>query len=112
MKTEILKVGQKVYFKEHIYGSGKPKIEEAEISKVGNKYFELKNHFSDRFFIDTLKHDGRGYSSRGKVYLTMKEIQDEDERYKLNEKFRKFFSGGPVGLSLLDLREIDKIIES
>jgi hypothetical protein len=111
MKTNKLKVGQKVYFKGYIYGGRKESIEETEITKVGNKYFELKNHWRDRFFVETLMHDGRGYSSIGKVYLTMQEIKDEDEAYKLNEKFRMFFGGGSNGMSLDKLREVDKIIE-
>jgi hypothetical protein len=81
------------------------------ISKVGNKYFEIVGDRRNRYFKDTLLQDGRGYSPDWKAYLTMKEIEDEDEFASMVSFFQDMFNVFNRELlpSLDSLREMYKI---
>jgi hypothetical protein len=88
-------------------------IERGIVSKVGNKYFEIEGRSKQRFHIDTLLQDGRGYSPDWRGYLSMKVIQDEDERNSLIIYMREIFSHwGKVELSLEQLRAMKGIVEN
>jgi hypothetical protein len=58
--TTKLKVGQMV-FVEHIGRLGNRKIENAIITKIGRKFFELDRAHLGRFYIHNLRQDGHGY---------------------------------------------------
>lgn len=61
------------------------------VTKVGKKYFEVFGLNRERFFIDNLLQDGRGYTLRYKVYLTMDEVKLMNESYGLNKIIREYF---------------------
>lgn len=67
-------------------------LTETFVTKVGKKYFEVDRFFSRRFFIDTLKHDGKGYSSAYTVYLDKESYLEKKEISQLSEKIRKEIS--------------------
>jgi hypothetical protein len=82
--------------------------------KVGQTIFELEGWewLGSRFLIKEMQHDGRGYSSQWSCYLSMKEIEDEDEAYKIGESLRGIFGHyGRIDLSLDQLRRIKSIVE-
>lgn len=116
-----MKVGQKIYFRcignaHRRYGD---EILEATISKVGRKYFEVDSDYGqlrwERFFIHSLCHDGRGYTPNYQGYFSMKEIEEENEARSALSKACKFFKyiypGNLNGLTLEELRTINKIID-
>lgn len=82
------------------------------VGKVGKKYFETKEHWYGRFYLDTLMHDGKGYSSAYKAYTDEQEYLDKEERTKLINEFRETFSHfNSVELSLEKLRQISEIVK-
>ena len=102
MKTE-LKIGQILFDWE---------LNEYEISKIGNKYFECKDCHRYKFEIETLKHRDPMYSQRSvQLYLDKQKIEDIKEHEKLLTGIRaKIQPYGTVGITLEQLREIAKII--
>jgi hypothetical protein len=100
-----MQVGQQVYLR-HLNTRTSGLIE-TTVTKVGNKYFEVES-VRGRFFRETMKHDGRGYSSSYMVYVTKKQYEEECEFSHLVDKIKStYFSG----LSLEQLRQINKIIQ-
>jgi hypothetical protein len=109
-----LTVGQTVCVKCIGYNRrGKNDLEDAVITKVGKKYFELYGWVGVRFFIDTLIQDGKGYSPSFRVYLTKQEILDEQEKSELyNAIKRQFFDtfSNKQKISLQQLRDVVKLL--
>ena len=112
---EKLKVGQKVFVMRignAARGLKEPKITEEIISVVGNKYFKLEGFRRERFNIETMLNDGKGYISNYAVYLTMQEIQDENEYCDLQKKMMTYFDHYSSYKPTLDqLRRINSIVE-
>jgi hypothetical protein len=108
-----LTVGQIVIVKSNGNYNKEYGLKTAVISKVGKKYFELEGNewWSCRFFIETLVHDGKGYSSCHKVYLSQQDIDDEEEQRKLSIEIGKNFNYGSR-ISLNKLRKIKEILDS
>jgi hypothetical protein len=109
-----LTVGQTVCVKCMGYNRrGKNDLEDAVISKIGKKYFELDGWVGVRFFIDTLIQDGKQYSPSFKVYLNKQEILDELEKGKLYDTIkRQYFStfSNSNKFSLQQLRDVAKVL--
>jgi hypothetical protein len=101
-----MKVGQKVY----LYGGfrfGK-ELTETVITEIGRKYFKVESP-PERFYIDTLQHDGGQYISRYRAFLSKQDFDDYIEHGQLANKLRsKQFDS----LSLEQLRQIHKIINN
>lgn len=106
-----MEVGQKVYIKPIGNATRCSKeIKEGTISKIGRKYFELKENYG-RFFIDGMHQDGGQYISNYQCYLSLQEIEDEEELYNLQHWLRKEFSYSS-NYSLKTLREVKKLLEN
>ena len=110
MKKALI-VGQTVYL--NPYGRGNREVQEGIISKIGKKYFEIEGFHRDRFFIDTMRHDGgkTGYGCSWTVHLSKQEILDEAEQNQLREELRKAFAWDGKKFTLEQLRKIKAIIE-
>lgn len=107
-----LNKGQLVYLEEHNYRGNKSELQEAVIESVGRKYFYIDTFGKEcPFFIDSLKNDGKGYTSKYFIWLSKKEYDDYQEYKRLRSSIQKYFDVyGDVDLPLESLREIDKII--
>lgn len=105
-----LEVGQRVFIP-GLYS--KDKIQEATVTKVGRKYFQIdKGQRWLRFHVDTMYSDS---TVKYRCYLSMEEIKEEEERYRLLRHLRETFdpvSGSGKGLPLISLRAINSIIEA
>ncbi|AGH56791.1 hypothetical protein Phi19:2_gp013 [Cellulophaga phage phi19:2] len=108
-----MKVGQLIYFEPQGNASRYNKdIKTCTISKIGRKYFEVKEIRNARFFIETLKHDGGEYCSNYSGYLSLKEIQDKKEAHKLNEEISRYFTLNSTRVSLEKMRKIKQILDN
>ena len=102
-----MEVGQKVYLKNKHYNNSN-KITEAQISKIGRKYFYIGPHCELKFNINTLVEDNSPHSPRWSIYLSMKDVEDEEERnFLVREMDRYNFNL----LTLEQLRQIKRIID-
>lgn len=113
--NDKLKVGQKVYV-QPIGNAGRyaNDIRSDTISKVGRKYFELKDHWPRRFIIDSLLHDGKGYASSYKVWLSMDDYNYHIEEVELRKKIKNFFYHWHfrnVPMKMDDLKTICNLID-
>ena len=109
-----LKIGQTIYLKSlgNNARNNNREIRESKIKKIGNKFFELEDFRSSRFFISTLTQDGKGYSPWWQCYLSREEIEIEKEINNLIYEIRKYFRDSSTkNISLEDLRVIKKIID-
>jgi hypothetical protein len=111
-----LTVGQTVYLNPFGHGGrhghGGRQVQKGTISKIGKKYFEIEGFYRDRFFIDTMRHDGEktGYGCSWKVHISKQEILDEAEEGQLREELRKAFAWDGKKFTLEQLRKIKAII--
>jgi len=103
-----MKVGQKVFLKSLDSRDGD--IKEVTVSKVGRKYFQVEEMYNTRFSIEEMLDDAGKYTSRWKVYPSMREIEDERESYELHNKIKQQFSTYRPNYSLETLREIYRIL--
>lgn len=110
-----LKVGMKIYlipvgtnntrFKDSVLNH----IKESTISKIGKKYFYLEGR-KEKFDIVNLNYRSSYYCDL-QGYLNKQDIYDFVEKGDLEKKIKaKFNAFGEVGLSLEQLRAIDKIV--
>ena len=108
-----MKVGQKVYIKPRANAARRSsKIKVCHISKVGRKYFEVKEMPYKRFFISTMLHDGGAYVSEYKCYLSQEDIDDEQALKELSDEFYKMSSGEWKSLGVTSLKRIKNIIDN
>ncbi len=111
--TKKIVPGMKVYLKHVSHRKHKSPGEgiiEAEVEKVGRKYFYLKGFQRDKFSIEEMCDTSQG-SSDYKVYITKQAISDEQEHSRLTDEIREEIGRyGSTKLSLKQLREIKKII--
>jgi len=107
-----MKVGQKIYLKPIGNNAryGNQEVRECTISKIGRKYFELEEKGYGRFFIESMAQDCGQYISGYQAYLSIQDIEDEEEAKKLYSEIKKAFSGFSTSLSLSELKEISRII--
>lgn len=110
-----MQVGDKVYLKAVGNLARHRKevfIKEAEISKVGRKYFEVgEGHKPLKFHIEDSKQETGGYIADWELYFSEQEILDEEEFKKLSWEIKsKFDTYGKVQLTLDQLRRIKAII--
>lgn len=104
-----MEVGQEIYLEPKNNASRYNKeIETHTISKVGRKYFEVKDK-RGRFYIETLAMDGGGYCSDWQAHLSLQDIEDEIEFNSICSDLRKFFTGR-IDLSLETLRKIRDMV--
>ena len=100
-------LGQKIHVKRIGNAARYSKeIETCTISKIGRKYFEVEEMRNRKFFIETLLHSSGQYSPDYKCYLSLQEINDEEEQRKLHDKVKKHFNNYFTSLPLDKLREI------
>lgn len=98
---EKLKIGQVLFSRD---------LSEYEIIKIGNKYFECKNH-RGRFSKETLKFDSK-YSNKPQLYVNKQDVLDEKEVSKLESEIRnKIKPYGSMGVSLINLRKISELLK-
>lgn len=103
-------VGQKVWVKSSNFWKKYKEPFEATVSKVGNKFFQIEELKNERFFLDTFRQETvTNYESR--IYLTLQEILDEDEKENLCSELYRFFntSGNLKKIDVAALRLIRKI---
>lgn len=102
-----LKVGQVVYLKKSRIRQ--PEVIEAKITNVGKKYFTVEQgFFKTRLFIDGMcevTYSGHPWNA----YLSIKEIEEEDERRSLGSFL--YHTAEYSRLSLDQLRRIKAILE-
>jgi hypothetical protein len=106
-------VGQKVWvISTDNRGGNVSPLQEAEIAKVGKKYFELTDQYHGRFYINTLLHDAGGYTPRRRVYLDKRDYYDKIEKTKLSDSIRKAIGQyGEINIPLPTLKSIWQLIE-
>ena len=105
-----LEIGKMVYLKPMGNQARYSKeIEEAKVSKIGRKYFQIVGNDRSRFSIEEMLHDGGQYSPQWQVYFSKKEIEDEIRCSELNKKISDIFHFGNSELTLKQLEEIDLI---
>ena len=113
-----IKVGAKCYLKaqgnEERYHRGKPMEEwiyEAEIIKVGRKYFTVKKDCSEiKYNIDDLT-EVTDYCSDWEFHFDKQEILDEMEIKKLEWDIKIKFSGYGFNSSKLSLEQLRRIMD-
>lgn len=103
-------VGQKIYLETRGITREEEKIQECTISKVGRKYFEVQEKPRERFEISTMEHDGKGWVSRYKCYISIKEIEDKNSAQKHFDYIRQQFSSYVNTYPLEMLEEIVRIL--
>ena len=112
MEKEI-KEGMTIWLESlHTRQGEKKELVKITVGKVGKKYFETTERWYGRFHLDTLMHDGKGYSSAYKAYTDEQEYLDKEEKSKITHEIRETFSHfNSVELSLEKLRQISEIIK-
>ena len=104
-----MKVGDAIYLRPQGNAARYSKeIKKAIIKKIGRKYFEVDRP-QGRFFISDLMHDGGGYFSSWKGYLSPKDAEDSAEEEEIIKELTLFFNK-KITLSLKKLREISAIL--
>ncbi len=109
---EKIKVGRKVYLKpvNNAERWGNKEILEAEIVKVGRKYFELDIARAKKYYIETLKQ-ATDYAPDYELYFSRQEILDEREYEQLFSRIEsKFSMWAKKDLTLDQLKRIMEII--
>lgn len=104
-----LKIGQKLYRAPHRYSK---EITEYTVTKIGKKNFEVSPNFDrgGKFVIETLSYVDRDYSQCNfKLYLSVKEIEDEKRLTELRNKIAGYFRGYEA--PNLTMEQSEKIIE-
>lgn len=108
MKVEI----GTILFREYEHRGFPTQIKEYTVSKIGNKYFYVKENSAWKFDIKTLKYSNKEYSQHNvQLYWTKEEILDRQERGRLLEALRKHFDYFHNNENTLDeLRQVFKIL--
>ena len=108
-----IKEGQEVYY---LYYGHRYKGKESEpvattVTKVGRKWFEVECAKWDRFSIEDLKNDGKGYSSSSRIILSLWDYRNEQEYNKLKDKISEYFRVGLSNKATLEqLRQVAKVL--
>lgn len=106
-------VGQ-VLYRERFNRNSPTEIQEVTVSKIGKKYFYLKE-WDDRYPVnkETLKYEDKVYSQNNfQLYRDKQEILDRREKSKLIDALQKHFnwSGNGSRNSLEQLRKAAEIL--
>jgi hypothetical protein len=112
MNKDKLSVGQKVYLKpiNNAARGGNKEILEAEIVKVGRKYFELNRGLIKKYSMENLEQVTE-YTPDYKLYFSKQDILDEYETNSLYSEIEsKFGAWAKKDLTLDQLRRIKAII--
>ena len=81
------------------------------VSKVGKKYFALKDRPYDKFSLETLEQV-TNYNYKDQVYLSHQDILDEREYIRLQQAIKEFLSKNIKELIALDqLQEVALILD-
>ena len=109
-KKSDFQIGDRLFSIESYRGK-KYKIKEHKITKIGNKYLEIKESLRHKILIKTLVHT-QYTGMPWELYKTEQECKDVMEKEELYEKVYRFYSSLSRGqLSLENLRKINKIID-
>ena len=85
-------------------------LKEVVISKIGNKYIELEQHYG-KFNKETLLHFNGKSSPRYKMYEKKEDYFEELEFYKKVSEIRNYFgSYGKLSISIENIRKIHGLI--
>ena len=76
----------------------------ASVSKIGKKYFELKDFYRERFKIENGMHDDKGWVSNYVVYKSMEDALEDDRIQKAKQTISRF------NFSAMNAREIDEVL--
>ncbi|MDP2692706.1 MAG: hypothetical protein Q8O88_03660 [bacterium] len=109
MATKKITIGQTIFLK----GCGhniQKSILQVTVSKVGNKWFEVKELPRIKFEIETLldEKSNYGYGHNWQGYLSMQEINDKNEQKKLTVLIQESFK--KKHFTLEQLRESARIL--
>lgn len=86
-------------------------LKEVVISKIGNKYIELEQHFYGKFNKKTLCHFNGQYPSRYQMYEKKEDYMEELEFHKKVSEIRNYFGDyGKLSISIENLRKIHGLI--
>ena len=112
MAENKIKVGQTVWMIPHRFrNSESNEPVETKVTKVGNKYFEIEADNRSRYYVETLRRDGRQYSTDGRVLLELQSWLDEIEGEKITDLIRKKIGQyGKHEIPLDTLRKIKELI--
>lgn len=109
-----MEIGQKIYLKPigNAARYGKD-IVETVVTKVGRKYFEV-SYPCNRIEIESMKDDNGQYISSYVAYLSLQDIEDEKEYYRIHAEIKDNFSGMSYSkqFSLDQLQRILNIIKN
>lgn len=110
MNKHNIQVGQKVWVVDRYRRSAKAsEPQEVVVTAVGRKYFSLEN-IRGNFDLETLKLVSQ-YSSSLTIYLSLQQLEDENEIAELSRSIRASFGQyGNLPFTLDQLRKIAEII--
>lgn len=110
-----IKIGQKIFLKPINNAARRGvnvEIREAEVAKVGRKYFELKEGYYGKFHIENLTQVS-DYTPSYQGYFSKQDIEEEIESKILYDEIRhKYFNYYQPKISLKILREIESLLNS
>lgn len=86
-----MKVGDKAWLVDGKEANGDPHLVETEITKVGNKYFEV-DYLRNRVNKETLRVDSQFHFRQQRVYLSKSEYENETESKKLWDDIKNFMN--------------------
>lgn len=109
----ILVVGQTIWYKSLSGRRGDDiSLKESKVLSVGKKYFEIEGLYRQRFFIDTLIHDGGNYSPSYMAYISKEQYLNELEARKIHSELLRIFSDYSMKIEVEKLRAILEILRS
>jgi hypothetical protein len=106
-----IKEGQEVYYL--YYGHRLKKSENdliaTTVTKVGRKWFEVDYAKGQRFSIEDLKNDGKGYSSSSRIILSLWDYKNQKEYSRLMDRVTHYFRnyGKPT---LEQIRQVAQVL--
>lgn len=106
--------GQEVYYQ---YIGHRPsdrrEPEATVVTKVGRKWFEVERVKHERYSIETLKNDSKGYSTSSRIILSLLDYRNEQEYALLLSTIRKEFDFyNSRKFTLEQLRQIAKVLNN
>lgn len=100
------KIGQKLFFVDKYYRTGKPHTFESPITEIGRKYLKVED-FSRRICIDTLQIDGW---SMVRCFESKEAYEQEEQKIQLCRKLKN--TTDFEHFTLEQLQQIEKLLES
>jgi hypothetical protein len=108
-----IKEGQEVYYEHFGYRQKERENEPVAttVTKVGRKWFEVECAKYQRFSIETLRNDSKGYSSSSRIILSLLDYRNEKEYEYLTNTISDFFRIWRTNKPTLEqLRQIAQVL--